>query len=452
MIVRTCRITLLILVTSVMVVVPVGSALASAWSHPVTLSNPSLAGALPRGLATDGAGRAYVILEQTTGFNHDQRQEEAVLSASGKLLETNQLSIAGQRAEDGQVAVNASGNALFAWTRVPDPHTVATTKVQLRRRGTSGKLGRVTDVSDISHNAELDGIGIGSSGDGLVLMKNDDTGAIELRGITSTGVLGPIETVAQPDPAGGELMAPAMHEFPDGSAAVSWVRNTDKSDSHIVVQARFRRAGGQWSALRTVSNPALPARPGIFTPILAGNTADDGLITWPSWNGTVDRVQTRRITWDGVSGAVTLGNDKIEAVPTSAYLQDDGTALVGWEQGGFRDSRAQAQWLFADGSRSSVVNLAPVGVEELPTRVVPEGDNTAWAVFGGPLQGEIQARTVQTSGAVGPREVVPTPPLDPNGVIDTLFAASGPNGELVVAFDYTHDHEQEVGATVRRAM
>lgn len=404
---------------------------------------------MPDSPAVDSSGRVYALSFQHFAGKNAFGARETVVSPTGQLLDSQFIS-AGQQntvppafAYDpaGGVGVDASDDAWFGWTAAPSS---VPQRVDIRRRAADGTLGPLIVASDTTHDVSFCGLGSADDGSALVLSSDGSSGQLLVTPVSSTGVTGAAEVLATKG-SNFALGNATMHEFADGDAAFTWVVGEDSGDRTADVEARYRRANGQWSRVFTLSNPAvqnppLGADPSFRypDPILTGDSSDNALITWGGSDGTTERVRARRFGWSGPSPTMILSKRGVDAFPTGAALSDGGNAVVGWDVPNVEDHGydvLQARWLFPGGTFGSTVDAAPRGprTDGAMVRVVPSGDaSSVWLVtsIGGTNP---QIRSFASSGSLSARQNVPVPK---SGASPPMFTAAGPNG--AVAIDYVY--------------
>lgn len=439
---------LLIVSGSMLLAAPAASA---TWATPLGVSGQVA------GLATDANGDlfgAFVAGENTDPYN--AAESDAVVSPTGNLVEDMALGrqvVGGQAFSPwplipaGAVSSDAAGDALFGWTSDASDKGTAMS-AQVRQRNPTGAMGPIITASPTSHNVYLEGVGTAADGSGLVLALDKTTGRITLRALSASGTLGAIETVTKP--SGGPLRYATLHEFPNGDALIAWVRDNDNSQTSVVVQARFRLAGGQWGVVRTLSNRlrGVPSGANAPAPIVTGDSTDDGLVAWGSWDGKNVRARARKITPQALSPTVWLTPRGENAYPTSADLADDGSAIIAWVVDNGQTTGLdllQARWLLPDGSLSPLASVTGAAFgEQQVIRAVLNGSGSSWLVYvtysGGPVANG--AVSFAKDGTLGTPESIPSPSTKPEAPI---LAAAGPNDELGVAYSFPVGERDEGG-------
>jgi hypothetical protein len=269
------------------------------------------------------------------------------------------LSQAGQDADSPQVAVDATGDAVFAWERWDG----SSWRVQMRTRGAGGALGPVQAVSSSSPINHPPLVGVDADGDAVFAWSRYD-GAnfrVQLRARTAAGVLSSVQTVS---PVGQTSFVQDLAVDADGDAVVVWT-NTDN-----VVQARARSAAGVLSPVQdlNVSGP-IGAQPRLGV-----DSDGDAVFTWLRWDGMHNRAEARTRTAAGTLGPVqTLSAVDEQATQPEVAVESDGDALFTWSEG---DS-IQARRRTAGGAYGSVQTIAPAGLAAEQPQVAYDADGAA---------------------------------------------------------------------------
>jgi hypothetical protein len=120
-------------------------------------------------VALDDAGDAVFTWSRSDGLN--SRVQTRARSAAGTLSAAQNLSDPGQNAFAPQVAVDADGDAVFAWSRfdgtVPDPDLPCCARIQARTRSAAGTLSGVQNLSAAGQDAFNPQVGVDIAGNAV---------------------------------------------------------------------------------------------------------------------------------------------------------------------------------------------------------------------------------------------------------------------------------------------
>jgi hypothetical protein len=167
-------------------------------------------------LGVDSSGNAVYTWARSDGTN--TRIQARTRSSTGTLTATKTLSLAGQNASQPDVAVNATGNAVFAWTRFDG----TAFRIQVVARSAGGTLSAVQTLSAMSSNGVLPKAGIDSSGNSVFVWRLDGTDKrIQARTRSSTGTLGTTEPISH---ATQDADLPQLAVNATGQAFAVWQR------------------------------------------------------------------------------------------------------------------------------------------------------------------------------------------------------------------------------------
>jgi hypothetical protein len=175
-------------------------------------------------LDVDSSGNAVFVWQAVVGT--DARIQASARSATGAVSGVQTLSAPGQNGELPQVGADASGNAVFVWQRFDG----TSERIQARSRSAAGTLSAVQTLSAPGQNAELPQVAVDASGNAVfVWQRFDDTNErIQARSRSGAGTLSGPEYLS---PAMQNAGQPAVSVDPDGGldpnaadAAAVWQR------------------------------------------------------------------------------------------------------------------------------------------------------------------------------------------------------------------------------------
>jgi len=168
-------------------------------------------------VGVDQGGNAVVAWSRSTGASTTccRRIEARSRSATGSLGAVQTLSAPGRNAEDHQLAVNSSGNALFTW-RMRDGATSSGCcyRIQARARSGKGALSAVQILSPAGLHAFYPQLAVDSAGNAVFVWERGSS--IEVRRRLSTGTLSPVHTLS----AAGDV--PDVGVDRSGKAVAVW--------------------------------------------------------------------------------------------------------------------------------------------------------------------------------------------------------------------------------------
>jgi uncharacterized protein YheU (UPF0270 family) len=209
---------------------------AGALSATQTLSAPPDA-FVPQ-VGVDQSGNAVFVWQRYDGTRGCGapgclRIQARARTAAGVLSATQDLSDAGQSAYDPQVGVDQNGNAVFAWRRYDGTGPCSfkgCSRVQARARTAAGVLSATQDLSDAGRHADQPQVGVDQSGNAVFVWRRRDgttdcDGAscdrIQARARTAAGALSATQTLSA---AGQHADQPQVGVDQSGNAAAAWER------------------------------------------------------------------------------------------------------------------------------------------------------------------------------------------------------------------------------------
>jgi len=160
---------------------------------------------------------------------------------TGALTSIQDVSPGGGGPGRPQVSANATGNAWFTWLQKTGSFTVA----KARKRASGGTLGDVKTLSSTSQNAVAPQVGATDAGN-AVFAWTLASGANQARRFAG-GVLSGIYSLS-PTGAGGQVQVAV--DRVSGNAGLTW-RHTD--GSRLRAQSRTLSSGGGLGSLKTLS-------------------------------------------------------------------------------------------------------------------------------------------------------------------------------------------------------
>ena len=276
------------------------------------------------------------------------------------------LSPSGQDASGPQVAVDVDGDAVFTWLRFDG----ANVRVQARARSAAGALSAVQTLSDAGQNAFDPHVAVDASGDAVFAWTRSDgaNDRVQARARSAAGVLSAVQTLSD---AGQGAFSPQVAVDASGDAIFAWGRSDGANDR---VQARARSAAGALSAVQTLSSGGRNAA----EPQVAVDTDGDAVFAWRRFDGASNRVQARARSAAGALSAVQTVSDAGQfAIDPQVAVDADGDAVFAWRRSDGANDRVQARARSAAGALSAVQDLSAAGLNASAPQVAVDADGDA---------------------------------------------------------------------------
>jgi hypothetical protein len=371
------------------VVLPAGAG--AAWTAPVDLSANGRP-AEDSQVAVDIDGDAVLTWSRLDGSGFSLVQARA-RSAAGALTSVQTLSAGGQNAFNPHVAVDDGGNAVFVWRRFDGINW----RIQARARSAAGGLSAVQNLTPAGVNGEEPRVAVDADGDAVFAWLQPMSGrrAVVTRSRSTAGVLTPIQTVSD---VGQLALDPQVGVDAGGNAVFTWRWS---NGINFLVQTRARSAGGVLSAVQILSSTGQNG----FEPQVAVDVDGDAVFTWRRSDGTTFRAQARRRSAAGALSAVqTLSAGGQDAFSPKLGVDDVGNAVFAWERFDGIAVRIQARarpW--TTGTLSAVQDLSSAGEDAFGPQIAVDATGDAvvtWEGFDG-TNSRIRARTRSSAGALG---------------------------------------------------
>jgi PKD domain-containing protein len=383
---------------------------AAAWLPPTDLSAPQSTvpcgtfcvqpGAGGVDVAVDAAGNAVAAWTRRDDLNN-QVVQAAFRPAGGSFGPPVDLGTTsgGYFVTDldgplADVAMDGAGNATVVWAHPAG----ANSTVQVATRPAGGSFGPAVDLSAPSTSVANARIVTSRSGHTVVAWaRNDGTNTIiEVTSRPPGGGFGPAQPLSV---TGQNADAAAVAVNEAGAAVVAWLRF---DGMNFRAQARARPAGGAFAPVQDMSAAGQPA----LSPDVAIDGQGRSTVVWSRPNGAGDTVvQSRGLT---AAGALGPGPDDISepgrvGFDAAVALDADNTAVAVWHDcpntsntGCVVVSASRA----SGGGFASPQPIAPVDEPAVPAvATTPAGD--AIAVWVSSAIGRIQAAVRPKGGAFG---------------------------------------------------
>ncbi len=298
---------------------------AGTLSPTLTLSAPYQSAVYPQ-LAVDAYGNAAFVWERWDGTN--ERIQARTLSAAGVRGSTQTLSAAGGEAMFPQVAVDPNGNAVFAWERCCYDGT-NNQRIQTRVRSAAGILSSTQILSPAGETAGSAHVAVDPSGNAVFawLGPNGVAQVVKARARSAAGTLSSTQTLSD---LGRHAFEPRLALDRSGNAVFLWQRSVGFWNG---VQTRARSAAGTLSPTQTLGDTGTVIPLGAQ---LAVDPQGNAMVVWEHRAGTADccaQIEARVRLADGTLGSTQFlsSADQVARYPAVA-VDPDGEAFVVWAE------------------------------------------------------------------------------------------------------------------------
>jgi len=407
---RTLKRTMLATLGALLLALAAAATAGAAWSSPTGIGGSALVPVeTTPDSAIDADGDSFFVWVD----KNDQVQGR-VRSATGRLGPTLKLSQGGTLdpppASEPAVAVNARGDALFAWAS-----TTATGlqhQILCRTRTAAGTLGPVkTCLSQSKDLGDIVDVQLGLDGDGDAVIAWHQEGAasqIMAKTLSKAGRLGSAKTVAGSLNVEATQYEVAMDS--GGEAVFAYAQNTATVSGQVY--ARVLSPTGTLGRQKALASPdaSLGDEEGLGTQ-LAVNPRGDAAITWMRKDLVTgkDVVEGRVLTdADVLKKTVKLSAGTTEVGSPEVGISNDGAAVFAWTQKSATIGKSQllGRSLSATGTLGRTQTLSGTASDVFHGHVGVDADGDAlfvWedkdATTGKPA---IQSRALTAAGALRP--------------------------------------------------
>lgn len=246
-------------------------------------------------VAVDADGNALVVWVRSDPDLENAVVQARRIGADGAVGALRTLSAPAPAAAGPQVAFDAKGNALVAWTSVRDRHDVP----ELTRRTPTGAYSPVQTLSTSPLGADHLRLGVAPDGSATIVwttFANETGNVVRACRRAADGTLGAVVRLS-PD----RSIYPDVAVDPGGGATVVWTHT--QSDANGLVQTRRRPAAGPFGSTQTVS---APEQGDVWDePQVAVDGDGNAMFAWvqyPPWGDYT--ILARRRTAAGLLGAI----------------------------------------------------------------------------------------------------------------------------------------------------
>ena len=371
---------------------------AGALSPVQSVSDPGATALFPD-IAVDADGDAILAWTRHDGSNW--RAQSRVRTAAGGLGAVQNLSDPGQSAYGVEVDATPAGDAVYSWARFDDTDF----RVQARARSAAGTFSGVQTLSAENENVELTSahVGVDSDGDATFawLVVGDSNTYLRTRSRSTSGTLGAVQTLDI------DVSDPGVAVGPGGEALFTWQGLVCNDESCVSVPtAQARSATGELSSAQVVGEFGEE----IAAAVDAGGGAT---VVWRGSDGTNNRVQAAT----GPATGTFANQFKASAAGRTAggpqvAVDDAGGSVFTWARavadpfdGTFSNYVIQAQARSAAGVLGPVRDLSTgPGLLNEPDVAINRSTGDAvfvWRRFDG-AHWRIEARALSASGILSP--------------------------------------------------
>jgi hypothetical protein len=314
----------------------------------------------------------------------------AALPAVAQASWAQPVRLAGSDALGGpHVGIDASGDAVFAWSR----YHQGTGYQTVARRSTAG--GTVSATHVIATGFGAFDMGVDASGDAVFtwLAGGGSGHPVKARTFAADGTVGPAQTVWE-DTRRSERPQVAVNAT--GDAVIAW-RSYDGSDWRI--RARMRASDGSLGPLRTLSSAGRDA----FGPWVGIDAQGDAVVAWSR-----GRAQARTLSADSIPGPIqTLSTQFAPSLELS--VNPTGATAIGWRVANGTGERFEAVTRSADGDFGPVRTLSP-GTSAIANDLSVDAGGNALAAWEDDSDDRIRLRTLAPDGTLGPVQIITPSP------------------------------------------
>jgi hypothetical protein len=374
---------------AVWLVAPGATLATPAWLAPTDLSTTGQDAFEPV-VAVDAAGNATAVWERFNGTN--DIVQAATRPAGGGWSAGQDLSAAGENARRQHVGVDAAGNATAVWERSNGTNFI----IQAATRPAGDAWGAAQDLSAAGQEAQQPDVAVGAAGDAVAVWKRSNGTNFIIQAATrlAGGGWGAAQDLSA---VGQEAQDPRIAVDGHGNAVAVWSRS---NGTNFIIQAATRPAGGGWGAAQDLSATGQNA----FDAHVAVDPQGNATAVWRRFDGANEIVQAATLPTGGSwSSAQNLSSAGQSASKQHVAVDAQGNATAVWNRFNGTNSIVQAATMPAGGSWSSPQDLSAAGqnANDPFVAVDGQGDTVAsWYRFNG-TNSIVQAATMPAGGGWG---------------------------------------------------
>ena len=325
-------------------------------------------------------------------------------SARGALGPVAAVSEPGHDAFEHTAAISGDGDAIVTWTSAD---AASGSDVKARWRSAAGALGPVLAVGDPALDSFGPQVAVNAVGDATFAWTVGDVATGRTRTQTRSGAaggaLGPIADLSDPARNAGDVH---LAVAPDGDAVFDWL-DLDAATSRASAQARSRSRGGTLGEIVDLSSPTDDASdPAV-------GVADDGdaELTWWIIDRAGARVEARSLSARGSAGPrVTLSDGADDGYEPDVAVAGDGRAVYTWLAFDSSGVRVQARSRSPRGVLGPTADVTRPAEDAFSAQVAITGDGDAvlgWSAINGAGY-QVLGRSRSVTGTLGPLAIVST--------------------------------------------
>jgi hypothetical protein len=298
------------------------------------------------------------------------------------------------------VGVDASGNAVFAWTADgdPDEHGHIHTVVQTRTLRADGSLTPVLTLTDPTASAGSPEVAVAPNGDATFAYTKSHPpflGMVKTRTLKANGNL------TRPQVLAAAAFGVRVGVDAEGDATFVWDHVLDSRTE--VIQVRRRTTAGALGAVVTLG----PGTRSIGEPTVAVDARDDAAFIWRTFTGTDSNnsdnkvVEARMRKPDGtLTPRTTISEPGASSVGSfDVGIDNAGNATFAWQRSGIAQARRRSG---ATGAYRPTVDLSAAGTfaNYVGVAVAPTSGDAVFAWMRD--AGSIDARRLTPTGTLSP--------------------------------------------------
>ncbi|HEX8105317.1 MAG TPA: beta-propeller fold lactonase family protein [Solirubrobacteraceae bacterium] len=285
---------------------------------------------------TGAAGDRSALFERTRTATGTLSDAQYVSSASADVTGT------------ADVAVDRSGNALYAWTR-----SVYGDSIQVRRRAADGALSAMQTLSPSTRSSSEPDLALDSSGNAVVAWQAIESGGgsqIQIRRRSSTGVLGAVQTLSA---TGNRSIDPDVALDSNGNAVVIWERDTLNGSAEVIEARRIASDG--------TLGPVVPLSTGRYvdSPRVGMDANGNAILAWIDSDGTRSIPKLKRRSAEGAFSATQPLTSSGDARALELAVSPLGAAIATWFRVADSYQIVRARRRASDGTLGAVLDLTP---------------------------------------------------------------------------------------------
>jgi hypothetical protein len=345
-------------------------------------------------VAVDGQGNAIAVWERSNGTN--TIVQAAARAAGGSFGAAQDLSAAGQTANDPQVAVDGQGNAIAVWSRSNGTNFI----VQAAARAAGGSFGAPQDLSAAGQDAGFPQVAVDGQGNAIAVWSRFDgtnfivqaaarAAASRRRRYFTLKRGGSFGAPQHLSAAGQDAFNPQVAFDGQGNAIAVWHRFD--AGANTIVQAVARAAasrrrrryftpkrGGSFGAPQDLS----AAGQNASFPEVAVDGQGNAIAVWRRFDGTNFIVQAAVRAAGGSFGApqgLSAAGQKAGFPEVAVHGQ--GNAIAVWQRFDGTNFIVQAAVRAAGGSFGAAQDLSAAGQTANDPQVAVDGQGNAIAVW-----------------------------------------------------------------------